>query len=147
MNSYTQELIRVIEDPELDYKQKFGAVLKYEMKAVEDFKKIDVYFDKNDHQSNWFNQLIDINTRSALAKPLSRLLGDAVENNFIPVTPLLKEAGTDMLAEMLLWSTYPTTHQKRESDGMYHNEKYVRLIPLLFSQVLGVPNETCNLYQ
>ncbi|HEX2945240.1 MAG TPA: TetR/AcrR family transcriptional regulator [Clostridia bacterium] len=141
MHHYTQVLINSIEDPELDFQEKFKVVLEYELKAVEDFKKIDTYFERNDHQSNWFNHQIDINTRSALVKPLSRLLSDAVESNFLPVTPLLKDAGTDMLAEMLLWSTFPITHQNRESDGMYHNEKYVRLTPLLFSQILGVQAE------
>lgn len=142
MHRYTQDLIQTIESPELDYRTKFKAVLEHELKAVEDFKKIDGYFDMNDDRSNRLNQLIDIDIRAAIVKPLSRLLDYAVESDYIPITPLLKETGTGMLAEILLWSTYPMTHQGKESDGMHHSEKYVKLMPLLFSQILGVQNET-----
>jgi AcrR family transcriptional regulator len=141
IHSYTQDLIKVIKNTALNYSNKIEAVLIQVRKAVEDFTKIDSYFDRNDIQSKRFNQIIDINVRSDLTKPLSRFLNDAVENNIIPVTPLLKEAGTEMLAEMMLWAIYPMFHQKKESDGKYHNEKYLKLMPLLFLQILGLPSE------
>jgi len=138
MKLYIVQIIEILEHENLTFADKMQETITIYGKAMDDFKRIDTYFDKDTQRSSYFNYLIDSQGVTSLVEPLDRLLQEGLNTGNIPETALLLQAGTKIMAQVFLSSIMPLTHQGRESDGQHHSEKYIPLIPLIFSQLFGV---------
>ncbi|MEN6460613.1 MAG: TetR/AcrR family transcriptional regulator [Syntrophomonas sp.] len=139
MNDYTCDLIKVIEIDNISYPEKMKQSLAIIKRAVDDFTKVDTYFDAANIQSQYFNWIIDMNVLNIIRVPLEKLVEEALENGIIKKTPLFEKVGTKMIIQMLLNAILPIFHQGRGEDGQHHSEKYIDIIPLLFTEFLGFP--------
>lgn len=140
MNQYIIQIIEVLEQDNLIYAEKMrmsGAIYR---NAIDDFKKIDAYFDQDTPRVSYFNYLIDSQAIISLIDPLDKLLQQGLKSGYIPKTTLLAQAGTKIMAQVFLSSIIPLTHQGRENDGQHHSEKYVQLVPHIFAQLFDVPS-------
>ncbi|WP_167955586.1 TetR/AcrR family transcriptional regulator [Anaerosporobacter faecicola] len=145
MATYLKGIMEIIEASEYNYAEKMQQIMNAAYMATEEFTYIDSYFDQGTSNAELFNFYIDKCIRCELQEPLTNLILDASKRGEIPLTPLLQAAGAEMLVQIMLWSIYPLSHQGRESDGKHHNEKYLSLMPLIFSQLLDVPFELLNI--
>jgi AcrR family transcriptional regulator len=137
MNDYTCELIKVIKADDINYQDKMKQALFVIKKAVDDFTRIDTYFNADNTRSQYFNWIIDRNGLNAISGPLEELIEGALERGMIKKTQLLERAGTKITVQMILIAIVPIFHQGREADGQHHSEKYLHIIPLLFAELLG----------
>ncbi|EGO2530034.1 TetR/AcrR family transcriptional regulator [Enterococcus faecalis] len=137
MKEHTASIIRVLEDPNMSYQHKIHNVLETQRGAILNFKKIDTYFDKDSMRSKYFNYVIDTQGIASLVEPLEKLVQDGIQAGIIPETSLLNQAGAKLMVQIFLSSIIPLTHQGRENNGQHNSEKYLHLIPLIFSQLFN----------
>ncbi|TQI66115.1 TetR/AcrR family transcriptional regulator [Clostridium sp. KNHs216] len=138
MNQYIGQIMDVLEQEHLSYAEKMRKSVAIYRNAIEDFKKIDAYFDQDTPRVSYFNYLIDSQAISSLIDPLDQLLRQGVKSGCIPKTALLMQAGTKIMAQIFLSSIIPLTHQGRENDGQHHSEKYAQFVPQIFAQLFDV---------
>jgi AcrR family transcriptional regulator len=139
MNDYTCDLIKVIETENISYPEKMKQSLFIIKKAVDDFTRVDTYFNAANTRSQYFNWIVDMNVLKAIENPIEKMIENALESGIIEKTPLFEKTGTKIIVQMLLNAIVPIFHQGREADGQHHSEKYLNIIPLLFTELLGFP--------
>lgn len=138
MDIYIAQIIKILEDSRLTFTKKMQEAMKIYIKAIDDFKKVDTYFDQAAPRNAYVNYVIDKQGMASLVEPLDRLLQEGIMSGYISQTTLLKQAGTKIMAQIFLSSILPLTHQGRESDGQHHSEKYAHLVPQIFAQIFNV---------
>ena len=139
MKEHTDHIIQVLDHPNLTYQNKLRQILQIQEQAIIDFKKVDTYFDSTDMRSQYLNYVIDTQALAQLTDPLERLVRDAIQTGNLLETPLLRQAGPRLTVQIILSSLLPLTHQGREENGQHQSERYLPLIPLIFSQILNMP--------
>lgn len=139
MKEHVDQIIQVLDNPDLTYQHKLRQVLQIQEQAILDFKKVDTYFDGAGKRSQYFNYVMDTQALVLLVAPLERLVQEAVKTGELPESPLLKQAGPRLTVQIFLSALLPLTHQGREDNGQHHSERYLPLIPLILSQIFGIP--------
>lgn len=137
MQAHIDRIIQVLEDCELTYQQRMNLVLNVQEQAISDFKKVDAYFDNTEMRSRYINYVIDTQAQKLLAKPIERLVVEAVSRGELTESPLLKAAGAGLTVQIFLSAILPLTHQGREENGEHHSERYLPLIPEILSRIIG----------
>lgn len=140
MQAHIDRIIQVLDDRALTYPHKMNLVLNVQEKAIMDFKKIDTYFDNTGMRSQYFNYVIDTQAQKLLAKPLERLVLEAVGRGELIESPLFKAAGAGLTVQIFLSAILPLTHQGREKNGEHQSERYLPLIPEILYQIIGRTN-------
>lgn len=138
MQKHVEKITEILESRDMTYQEKMTKALEIHRHAIMDFKKIDTYFDQHSARSRYFNYVIDTLGTNALAVSLENLIKEGIAGGVIPETPLLKQTGTKLAAQIFLSAILPLTHQGRQEDGQHHSEDYLSRIPTIFSQLFHV---------
>jgi AcrR family transcriptional regulator len=104
--------------------------------TILDFEKVDGYFNETTSDASQFHQVLMEESIHILQKPLQKYIETMRKKGAVQETPFLREAGTETVTSVFLHAVFALFH-----DNMAHTNAKLQLIPLLVSQLIGLPSD------